>query len=496
MKHHALLGCLLLIGILPAGGQTPSEIDQLKTQLQQARAAFEKVQAEHQRQMDLLDRKIQEIESRGKTGTNPPPAPVAAADPVVAARPSVVPAPALPPVVPAGEAAPPAVAAKKWSPSDPIGVRSGSAYMNISFDGLIDAGGSTAREPGKTLQLGGHDPVQRGFSLPNAELALEGAVDPYFKGLAIAAVHLDSDNETHLELEEAYVQTTSLPGNFQLKAGQHYAAFGRQNPQHPHQWAFVDQPLILNRALGPDGLRNPGVQGSWLAPLPFYTELFLGVMNGSGATAFSFRNRDDGAGASQYLGRDTLDRHVRGPGDLLYVPRLASSFDLSDTQTLMAGVSAAAGPNDTGSGARTEVVGGDLYWKWKAPGAAGGFPFVSFQTEVVQRRFDAGADAAAGLPAEVARDTGFYAQALWGFRRGWTAGLRGEWAGGNSTLADEASIYRRDRARYSPALTWFPTEFSKIRLQYNYDTGPRYGVDHSVWLQLEFMLGAHAAHKF
>jgi hypothetical protein len=52
------------------------------------------------------------------------------------------------------------------------------------------------------------------------------------------------------------------------------------------------------------------------------------------------------------------------------------------------------------------------------------------------------------------------------------------------------------RWRVSPNLTWYPSEFSKIRLQYNYDDRAGIGEDHSVWLQFEFLLGAHGAHKF
>ena len=63
-----------------------------------------------------------------------------------------------------------------------------------------------------------------------------------------------------------------------------------------------------------------------------------------------------------------------------------------------------------------------------------------------------------------------------------------------STLYFSAS----DGARYriSPVLTWFPSEFSKIRLEYNYDSGQFVGSQHSVWMQVEFLLGAHGAHKF
>ena len=51
---------------------------------------------------------------------------------------------------------------------------------------------------------------------------------------------------------------------------------------------------------------------------------------------------------------------------------------------------------------------------------------------------------------------------------------------------------RDSRWRVSPNLTWFPSEFSKVRLQYDYDDRQNIGVDHSVWLQFEFMIGAHA----
>src|SRR5207244_10634053 len=143
------------------------------------------------------------------------------------------------------------------SPSQPLTIaRAGGAYMNISFDTLMDFGWSTAHDPSESLQLGDHDPIKRGFSLRNAEIALDGAVDPYLKGFANIVFKLDKDNETEVELEETYLQSVTLPANLQLKAGQFLANFGRQNAQHPHVWEFVDQPLVLNRAFGPDGLRN------------------------------------------------------------------------------------------------------------------------------------------------------------------------------------------------------------------------------------------------
>ncbi|MEO6034031.1 MAG: hypothetical protein ABIQ35_02125, partial [Verrucomicrobiota bacterium] len=336
--------------------------------------------------------------------------------------------------------------------------------------------------------------------LRNAEIALDGAVDPYFKGFANIVLKLDDNNETAIELEEAYLQSTSLPANLQLKAGQFFAAFGRNNPQHPHQWAFVDAPIISTRAFGPDGLRNVGAQLSWLAPTPFYTELLLGISDGQGGTAHSFRNvgDDDGTGVNRFAGRSTIDRNLRGPQDLLFTPRLASSFEISDTQTLVGGLSGAFGPNDTGAHSRTEIYGADIFWKWKPANAQGGFPFVSWQTEGIYRRFGAGEDLLAPTPlrSKNLQDWGAYSQVLWGFKPRWVTGIRGDYASGNTDAFDPEDSFRGERYRISPVLTFFPSEFSKLRLQYNYDRGDAFGTEHSVWLQLEFLLGAHGAHKF
>ncbi len=478
------------MGVCTLSAQVTPEVEALKQQLQQIQRSFEAAQAEHRRQVETLSRQIEELEKRVAAG-----APAAARPgettnaPLVASSPMPTNAPAA------------SVEARKWSPSDPITLmRSGPAYMNIGFDVLMAFGWSTEARPADQLQLGANDPNQRGFTLQNAELVLSGAVDPYFSGLAVADMRLDANNETQFELEEAYLETKALPANLQVKAGYYYASFGRQNSQHPHAWAFVDQPLILNRLLGPDGLRNPGAQLAWLAPLPFYTELAVSLMNGTGNTAFSFRNpgEPDSAGDDRYLGRHTLDRDLSGMGDFLYVPRLASSFDLSETQTLMVGASGAVGPNDTAETARTEILGVDAYWKWKPVEARSGVPFVSWQTEALWRHFDAGADPTAtpALSAEEVRDYGFYSQVLWGFMPRWVAGFRGEWVSGNNSAVDATDIYRGDRIRLAPGLTWYPTEYSKIRLQYNYDRGQHFDDQHSVWLQAEFMLGAHAAHKF
>ncbi|PYK50348.1 MAG: hypothetical protein DME51_06040 [Verrucomicrobia bacterium] len=381
--------------------------------------------------------------------------------------------------------------------TQPITIGGGRNYMNISFDGLFALAYSSARDLDH-IEVGDHDPQQRGFNARNIELAFDGAVDPYFEGFANIVFKLDNDNQTEVEVEEAFMQTTSLPFNLQLKGGQFFAAFGRLNPTHPHTWDFADTPLVNGLFLGPDGLRGVGAQGSWTLPLPWYSQLIFASQNGRGSTGFSFRNPgDDG----MFFDRITTDREVRGLQDFVWIPRFENSVNLSETQTVLAGVSGAFGSNETGANSRTQIYGADLLYKWKSARAEGGFPFVKWQTEFMYRRFEAGHGANDSFPvAETFHDWGLYSQVLWGFKKGWVVGIRGDYVHiQNSEFTDD--LDRQSRARISANLTWYPTEFSKLRLQYNHDfleenffLSER-EVD-SLFLQFEFILGAHGAHKF
>ncbi len=485
---------------MPLQAQTANEVEQLKKQVRQLQDNFEKIQREQSAQIEALKRQIESLQQPLAKS----PTPTAALDDV-----------AKPPGG-AATASRPVDLTPRWSPAEGLRIGGSKSYVDISFDALFAAGGSTSPNIG-TLQQGGHDPTQRGFTVQNLEMTLAGNVDPYFRGQANLVYQINPQGQSTFEAEEAYLESLSLPGNFQVKAGQFFTEFGRLNPTHPHTWTFVDAPLVNNRFLGSDGLRNPGARLSWLLPTPFYSELYFTVQNSQGETAHSFRN--DNADAP-FFGRLTAQRPVTSFGDMLFTPRYAASFDLTENQVLLAGASAAFGPNGSGPHADTQIYGVDWFWKWKSPHHHGGFPFVSWQTEAMMRRYQAGAFNwdlngngavdpgehdldANGVPdvlkRETLRDYGFYSQVAYGFKPGWVAALRGDYL--TSDLGDYERLFGRDperagRWRISPNLTWFPSEFSKLRLQYNYDWRDGIGPDHSFWLQLEFMLGAHGAHKF
>jgi len=466
LEIPALLALTLLPAALAAQPQSNDPVAALRAELDELRRQYEE-------KIEALDRRLTELEAEN----------AALRQATAATEPPAVEPPAT--AVPAAE---PAAA----SPA-PLTLASGAAgknFFNLSLDGLIAAGSSTAEDV-EALETGGHDPAQRGFTLQNLEVVFEGAVDPYFRGQANVILQITPEGETVVELEEAFATSSSLPHGLQVKGGQFFTEFGRLNPTHPHSWDFVDQPLVNGRFFGPDGLRSVGARLSWLMPTDFYSEALVTVQNSQGETLTSFRSLP----GETLFGRDIVETGVSTISDLLVVPRYTTSFDLSDTQTLVLGASAALGPNGTGESAETRIYGVDAFWKWKSPTAFKGFPFLKLQGELMRREVSAAAVPEQELAAETFEDWGGYLQLNWGYRPGHVLGLRLESV--DSDLADPEQPELARRLRLSPVVTWFPTEYSKLRLQYNFDHGDALERDeHSLWLQLEYLLGAHAAHKF
>ncbi len=289
---------------------------------QKLRAELEALRQDYQTKLADLEARLAQLEASGTavaTAPQPPPPQVPAGGGSQTPSPPAADADLLA----AARAA--AAAAMDAAPTSPppmtiVSGAGGKNFLNLSLDGLLAGGSSTASDVG-SLQLGGHDPIQRGFTIQNVETVFEGAVDPYFRGQANVVLQIDADGETVVELEEAYLTSTSLPMGLQVKAGQFFTEFGRLNPTHPHSWDFVDQPLVNGRMFGPDGLRSAGARLSWLMPTNFYSEAMVSVQNGHGETLTSFRQRPWG---DPVRPRDRTPRR----GELLRSPYRAAIYGL------------------------------------------------------------------------------------------------------------------------------------------------------------------------
>lgn len=329
------------------------------------------------------------------------------------------------------------------------------------------------------MQLGHHDPQRNGFTFQELELAFLANVDPFFK----FAGYL-SASEHGIELEEAYVQTTALPARLQLRAGKFLHRFGRINEQHAHAWDFLDMPLVMGRFFGDEGLTGTGIEVSWLTPLPWYAELIFSAAHG--ADARSFRGEDSDV--------DSLR-------DFVYLGALKNHFAFDASWSLAWGVSAALGRNnaqwdpeawdtpidDLPSHGLTQIYGTDLYLRFR-PVDAPGYRAFSLTFEFMHRHRMVG-----GLPLN---NSGLYAQAVGNLNERWELGARYEWVNG-SARDDLDPEWTRARHRTSAQGTFYPSHFSRIRLQGNVDQPlwrPKPIL--SVMLGLEVSVGAHGAHKF
>jgi len=347
--------------------------------------------------------------------------------------------------------------------------------MNPDMSFILDvAGARFSREP--SLQTGGHDPQRTGFNLQQLELAIGRTVDPYFRfdGNIVFA-------QFGVEIEEAYATTLSLPAQLQVRAGQFLTRFGRINPTHVHSWDFVDQPLAVGRIFGSEGNRGLGAELSWLAPLPWYAELVGSATSANGqATARSFYgNRDLG---------------VRSPLDLQLTGALKQFFEISEDVSILWGLSAASGPNPAGNQTFTHVYGTDLYVKYR-PLRDTGWMSLALQAEANWRRRQ--------VVGDVLSDVTGYAQVVYRWHQQWSAAVRTEVGAPAVGLSGQVVSDPLDpswtdvRHRHSANLTFYPTEFSRIRLQGSMDVPtwedrPRY----AAFLAFEVVVGAHGAHKF
>ena len=150
-------------------------------------------------------------------------------------------------------------------------------------------------------------------------------------------------------------------------------------------------------------------------------------------------------------------------------------------------MSAAVGPNPSSPTAESLVVGADLYLKYR-PISRQSHTVVSLQAEALTRR----RETAAGVLA----DSGLYAQLVWKFAERWATGARYDFATGVANDALDPD-WTGDRHRATADLTFFPTEFSRLRLQGSADV-PTWLPEpiYAAFLGLEVAVGAHGAHAF
>jgi hypothetical protein len=470
----------ILVGVMafaitlpaPASAQGSNELEEIRKQIQDLKDAYEG--------------RIQALEKRLKSAEDAASAAKSAAEQAQAAQQAGAPAAAT------TEAPPAASTASQGAFNPAMSLILGGRFANFSED---PAGRSMTGflSNDKTKDALG----PRGFSLGETELTMSANVDHLFYGQATFAVAPDDS----IGVEEAFAQTSSLGHGLTIKGGRFFSGIGYNNSVHAHAWDFADSSLVQRAFLG-DNYADDGVQLAWIAPLPLYVELGgeLGRganppgsdrnKNGIGsATLFAHVGDDIGTGGSYRFGVSTLRTSTDADG-----VAIVDLDDRSGTTSPFVG--------------DTRLYGVDFVYKWAPDGNPKYRNFKLVAEWFTIRRdgtllFD---ENPPGVPAAIEpfklHQSGWYVQGVYQFHPEWRIGLRydqldeGTWDVG--PVATAGGVVRPDFTprRYSAMIDWNPSEFSRIRLQFNQDKSQLGLNDNQIFLQYVYSLGTHGAHKF
>lgn len=455
IRHIPLLVALSAIP-LGASAADDADIRALREELARLRDTYET-------RIDALEQRLAQAEAKATAAD-------AKAESVASAPP-----PAAPPAAPSG-------GANAFNPN--VSLILSGLYSNLSKD------------PANYKITGFHLPnavldenkPQRGFSLTESELGISANIDPLFYGAMNFAVHPDDTVST----EEAFIQTTSLPQGFTLKAGRWFSGIGYLNEQHAHTWDFVDAPLAYTAFLGGQ-FNNDGVQLRWLAPTDTFIE--LGAELGRGQSYPGTGRDKNGSGASAVFAHvgDDVGASNSWRAGLSYLTTSPQNRQWDDVDAAGAAVT-----NAFSGSSRLWIA--DGVWKWAPNGNATVRNF-KLQGEYLRRVEDGTVTYNLATPgAYAATQSGWYLQGVYQFAPYWRVGLRTERLNNGSVDygTNDAVLLRPDYEPKRNALMfdWNPSEFSRVRFQFAQDKSREGVTDNQFFVQYQMSLGAHGAHKF
>ncbi|HEX9167095.1 MAG TPA: hypothetical protein VF862_14375, partial [Gemmatimonadales bacterium] len=105
------------------------------------------------------------------------------------------------------------------------------------------------------------------FGVREIEVALQAAVDPYFRG----DVYFGFSDDEGASIEQAFLTATALPWQLEARLGRFIVPFGKQNLTHRHDLHTLEYPYVIQQFLGAEGLKGTGGYLSKVfSPLGFY----------------------------------------------------------------------------------------------------------------------------------------------------------------------------------------------------------------------------------
>jgi hypothetical protein len=286
------------------------------------------------------------------------------------------------------------------------------------------------------------------FQLRELEIGFQGVLDPYARADVFLGIHAGE-----LHLEEGYMTLLNLPGSLQSRLGKFRVNFGRANKMHRPGYYLVDYPNMVKNFLGEEGLASVGVEGSYLLPIDTYVEMSGQVVTG-------------GEGSPSFASE----------GNYIYLGHLKTFFELNENNSLEIGGTYAKGKYDMEHNLSGDLAGFDVTYSWNPTDD----PYSSFilQSEVIFSRRELHDS------NDKLKSSGYYIFGQYQLSRRVYLGLRYDY----SEFPYNNMEYER---AYSAALSFWPSDATRFRLQYTH-TDRTFGQEsNSIFLQTTFTLGPH-----
>lgn len=364
-----------------------------------------------------------------------------------------------------------------------------AAAQDWQLGAVLDVAASS-----RALALGQRD---AGLALGHSDVTARGGLGSLFGAQVTVAAH-QHDGKVEAELEEAWLETRTLPFGLQARVGRFASQIGAINAQHPHADDFVERPLLYRAFLGGHWF-DDGLRLNWTAPTPIYLMLGAEVFRGRqlipeaessrspGAIALSLKTGADiGRSHSWQFGAAWVDNrrvaaheHEHGHEEEEHEEHEEEGHDEHD--------------HDHAHGA--EYSGGrmwllDATWKW-APDGNNRERQLRVTAEFA-RITDLGEHATGADRHQAAA-----LSVVWRFDPAWEVGLRTDWL--RVRMPHEDHFHDGRLREHAVMLAWKPTHGQTLRLQATTQRDAE-GIEdaqrRSVQLQYVLSFGAHGAHTF
>ena len=341
------------------------------------------------------------------------------------------------------------------------------------------------------LELGARD---KGLGLGHSDLVVRGAFNAHFSGEAILGIHTQ-DKKLEKHLENAWVQTRSLPSGFQARAGRFASQIGYLNEIHPHADDFTERPLLYRGFLGGHWV-DDGVRLNWTAPTPFYLRLGAEMFGGKKLVPEA---RPDSSSRVRTL-------NLKMGNDIS--PSSSWQWGLSHVSNKREAMVEAHDPSAEGhshghaasfSGKRMWIS--DLVWKWAPDG--------NNRNQQLRLNWEFAQVSGINRYADSSiRHSSSTLGAVWKFNPAWEVGVRTDWLRVNKPESHEGEIeFGRGRLKENAIMVAYkPTHMQTVRLQLtqqrakgaNDDGEAVFGkpAKRSIQLQYVIAFGAHGAHTY